>query len=534
MRPLQGLALALLPQLALGTPHQQARCAAVRQRAAQTVRVRREPTFAFVPITHPLLSPFCITPVTQGLEQAGFTYLPPREGMRHIGRTGPGQGKNYSAPTSWRGDEADLVVQYYRTPGDRSGTAELKGLPPDVRAMDSPLAISGRQLVWGVPNASNIGGHKQVAYQAMRRWVQRHGCALHQLRVMPEQYLLSEPHECAAFFSRYPTSGRSHSASVARPPRQFATQNMPKGHGLLDGGVWFLKDGTKHGSRGISLHTNSSSVRAAFGPCPSAGGAAPTAAVAAPPKPKAVGNQKLSWEERKQFWQGSQNAATTHTDFGDRAGVLVQREVPSVLVNGGHKIACRMYMVIVRTDPLLAVWGTSTSYVKVTPELYRAGATDLKSQVSDSFRSTGTDGSGNVDNKAGAAQEGAEGWQASPPLSLLVCGCSAQTIGVGRRQPLSWLAEQLEMPTLVQDVLAPQVSVLFQSLVGAGSLGQKLSAFQIIGVDVGLRPDMTVVEFEGNMAPGWIAKSPAGDDRCVDEPGTNSPPSIRATGQACL
>ena len=43
----------------------------------------------------------------------------------------------------------------------------------------------------------------------------------------------------------------------------------------------------------------------------------------------------------------------------------------------------------------------------------------------------------------------------------------------------------------------------------------------MIGVDVGLRPDMTVVEFEGNMAPGWIAKSPAGDDRCVDEPGTN-------------
>ena len=216
---------------------------------------------------------------------------------------------------------------------------------------------------------------------------------------------------------------------MARPPRQFATQNIPKGHGLLDGGVWFLKDGTKHGSRGISLHTNSSSVRAAFGPCPGAGGAAPKA-VAAPPKPKAVGNQKLSWEERKQFWQGSQNAATTHTDFGDRAGVLVQREVPSVLVNGGHKIACRMYMVIVRTDPLLVVWGTSTSYVKVTPELYRAGATDLKSQVSDSFRSTGTDGSGNVDNKAGAAQEGAEGWQALPPFSLLACECSVQRIGV--------------------------------------------------------------------------------------------------------
>ena len=36
------------------------------------------------------------------------------------------------------------------------------------------------------------------------------------------------------------------------------------------------------------------------------------------------------------------------------------------------------------------------------------------------------------------------------------------------------------MPTLVQDVLAPQVSVLFQSLVGAGSLGRKLSAFQVI------------------------------------------------------
>ena len=38
----------------------------------------------------------------------------------------------------------------------------------------------------------------------------------------------------------------------------------------------------------------------------------------------------------------------------------------------------------------------------------------------------------------------------------------------------------IEMPSLVQDVLAPQVSVLFQSLVGAGSLGRKLSAFQVI------------------------------------------------------
>ena len=62
--------------------------------------------------------------------------------------------RQFASAHGWRGDEADLVVQYYRTPGDRSGTAELKGLPPDVRAMDSPLAISGRQLVWGVPNAS--------------------------------------------------------------------------------------------------------------------------------------------------------------------------------------------------------------------------------------------------------------------------------------------------------------------------------------------------------------------------------------------
>jgi hypothetical protein len=485
------------------------RCKELRRRAGIRIPLPRdpkrggEPGAAFVPITHPWMGPFCITPVLQGLEQAQFAYLAPVQQTRHIGAPSP-LGKNRTTPRSWRVDEADLVVQYYRTPGDRSGTAELQHLPPEVRAMDEPIAVDGTRLVWGVPNASNIGGHKHVTYQAMRRWVRAHGCELDQLQIVPEQFLLSEPAECEAFFRKYADSGSSD---------------------VGGGDTWFLKDGTKHGSRGISIHRNSSSVRAAFGDCPvppaapqspDGGGTAgsdSSPGTATPTTRAGQSKGKLSWEERKQFWSGTQKAAA-QTEFGDRRGVLVQREVPSILVTlppeegvsadetekhgrGRHKIAIGAYMVVVRVDPLLVVWAANASYAKVTPGKYNPGNTDLRSQVSDSFRSTGIDSDGNVNNMAGAKAEGAQGWQ-----------------------PLSWLAAELDKPELVEEILAPQIMLLFQTLVGAASLGRDLGAFQIIRIDVALRPDLNIVEFEGNMAPGWIAEAPPGDDRCAQEPGS--------------
>ena len=467
-------------------------CKELRARAGVRIqlpreRERKEPGVAFVPITHPWMGPFCITPVLQGLEQAHFTYLEPIQQTRHIGPPSP-LGRNRTTPSSWRVDEADLVVQYYRTHGDRSGTAQLQHLPPEVRAMDEPISADGTRLVWGVPNASNIGGHKHVTYRAMRQWVQAHGCELNRLQILPEQFLLSDPAECEEFFRKYADTTDSTTAS--------------------HGATWFLKDGTKHGSRGISVHRNASSVRAAFGECPlsgDSGAETPVVDNSIEHTGRAKGTSKLSWEERKQFWSSSQKAAD-RTNFGNRQGVLVQREVPSVLVShpaapagarhGLHKIAIRAYMVIVRVDPLLVVWAANSSYVKITPGEYDPKSTDLRAQVSDSFRSTGTDSEGNVDNKAGAKAEGAEGWQ-----------------------PLSWLAAELGKPELVEDILAPQVMVLFQTLIGAASLGRDLGAFQILGIDIALRPDLNIVEFEGNMAPGWIAEAPPGDNRCAQEPG---------------
>jgi hypothetical protein len=476
-------------ELVGGTSRQ---CKELRARAGVRIplpreRERKEPGVAFVPITHPWMGPFCITPVLQGLEQAHFTYLEPIQQTRHIGAPSP-LGRNRTTPSSWRVDEADLVVQYYRTHGDRSGTAQLQHLPPEVRAMDDPISVDGTRLVWGVPNASNIGGHKHIAYRAMRQWVRAHGCELNRLQILPEQFLLSDPAECEAFFREYADTTDSSSASHEA--------------------TWFLKDGTKHGSRGISVHRNASSVRAAFGECPlpaDSGTETPAADSSIERTGRAKDKSKLSWEERKQFWSSSQKAAD-RTNFGGRQGVLVQREVPSVLVShptagagaghGLHKIAIRAYMVIVRVEPLLVVWAANTSYVKITPGEYNPKSTDLRAQVSDSFRSTGTDSEGNVDNKAGAKAEGAEGWQ-----------------------PLSWLAAELGKPELVEDILAPQIMVLFQTLVGAASLGRDLGAFQILGIDIALRPDLNIVEFEGNMAPGWIAEAPPGDDRCAQEPG---------------
>ncbi len=479
-------------------------CKELRARASARIvlprdRERKDPGVAFVPITHPWMGPFCITPILQGVEQAGFTYLEPIQRVRHIGAPSP-LGKNKTTPSSWRVDEADLVVQYYRTPGDRSGTAQLQHLPPEVRAMDDPIAVDGTRLVWGVPNASNIGGQKHITYQAMRQWVRDHGCELNRLQILPEQYLLSDPTECEAFFREYGAVADSTSS----------------------GGevIWFLKDGTKHGSRGISVHRNASSIRAAFGECPlsallqsAASDSDADSTVDSSIERTGVGrakdNTKLSWEDRKQFWSRSQKGAD-RTNFGDRRGVLVQREVPSVLVSrphaagaagrgaghGLHKIAMRAYMVIVRVDPLLVVWATNASYVKVTPDEYDPTSTDLRAQVSDSFRSTGVDSDGNVDNKVGAKAEGAEGWQ-----------------------PISWLAAELGRPELVEDVLKPQIILLFQTLIGAASLGRTLGAFQILGIDVALRTDLNIVEFEGNMAPGWIAEAPPEDNRCAQEPG---------------
>ena len=90
------------------------RCQELRRRAGIRIPLPRdpkrggEPGAAFVPITHPWMGPFCITPVLQGLEQAQFAYLAPVQQTRHIGAPSP-LGKNRTTPRSWRVDEADLV-----------------------------------------------------------------------------------------------------------------------------------------------------------------------------------------------------------------------------------------------------------------------------------------------------------------------------------------------------------------------------------------------------------------------------------------
>ena len=35
------------------------------------------------------------------------------------------------------------------------------------------------------------------------RWASRHGCSLPSLRLMPEQYVLTQPQQCRDFFARH-------------------------------------------------------------------------------------------------------------------------------------------------------------------------------------------------------------------------------------------------------------------------------------------------------------------------------------------
>ena len=282
-------------------------------------------SFAFAPISHPLLKPYCISPITQALEQAGLTYLPPAGKTRHIGPTGPGQGREMSIPYSWQTDVANVVIQYHRVRGDRKDGTSMK---PEILKMDVLHEPDGTRLVWGIEGAPKIGGHKQIAYKALRQWVKSFGCEVNDLNIMAEQYLLASEAECNAFFAAHPETLQGGSSEI-----------------------WFVKDGSKHGSRGVTVLPNSSAVRESFGPCPKQDIDAP------PPPPPPMLTAK-----GRPVWQNPMDKVKQQSSEIDRSAVIVQHEIPPLLVNGGKKFSIRAYMIVVRVDPLLVVWAVNASY----------------------------------------------------------------------------------------------------------------------------------------------------------------------------
>ena len=158
----------------------------------------------------------------------------------------------------------------------------------------------------------------------------------------------------------------------------------------------------------------------------------------------------------------------------NRATVLVQREVPPLLV-GGKRFSIRAYMVVARADPLLVAWAVNASYVGVSHAHYSAGQTNKLAQVTSAWRT-----------EAAGGGDGAGGWDA---------GSKAETW-----QSLTWLEAQLGAPGLVEQVLQPQILALFQTLVGAAELGRALGGFGILGIDLMLTPDYELVFMEGNVS----------------------------------
>jgi hypothetical protein len=282
------MALLTLAAAAAAAAADSPRCTAMRDRAAGRLSIphaQGRMSFAFAPIAHPALKPWCIVPIVQAFEQAGLVYLPPKTETRHVGPRAP-LGRDLVVPTDWQTGQADVIVQYWRHPGDRPGP-----LPARIKAMDVLLQPNGHRLVWGIQNSTHVGGHKQHQYQALQRLAQAHGCSLNDLHLMPEQYLLGDADECSAFFAAYSEAPGA------------------------DNTTWIVKDGSKDGGRGITLHHGAASVRTQFGPCPPPGSARP-------PPPSVEGDK----------WRDPLAASKLHSELIEPGAVLVQREVPSVLV----------------------------------------------------------------------------------------------------------------------------------------------------------------------------------------------------------
>ena len=141
------------------------------------------------------------------------------------------------------------------------------------------------------------------------RWASRHGCSLPSLRIMPEQYVLTQPQQCRDFFARHGPRG-----GVAAPAASASVAATAEGEGPR---VWYLKQAsgayTKlHSAKGLSLHAarNLSALHARFGSCSGLG------------------------ESRDEY--------------------MVQAEVPPLLLPGRRKCDLRAFLLVGRASPLFA------------------------------------------------------------------------------------------------------------------------------------------------------------------------------------
>eukprot|EP01047_Picozoa_sp_COSAG01_P055482 COSAG01_NODE_6182_length_3805_cov_3.174852_4_plen_366_part_00 len=76
-----------------------------------------------------------------------------------------------------------------------------------VRATNRQPFREGEAYMDRLPNYTSIGGSKFVQWQLKQELAASHGCQLSSLPLFPEQYVLTIPSQCHAFFKRFSDSG---------------------------------------------------------------------------------------------------------------------------------------------------------------------------------------------------------------------------------------------------------------------------------------------------------------------------------------
>jgi hypothetical protein len=405
-----------------------------------SVSKEAQPTFAFVPPYHPAFRPHCLSPITQVCHRfAIYLGLVPHPLTRFV-QILERQGWKWLEP-EYANKTLQSGKQIKTTQGWHTGDATLviQYWNPSKHTEQLFVEAASNRYVMGIASKNVIGGSKLDQYVRARDFIRNFhngaqfnesSCTLNEAQLQPEQYLMSDANECRDFFdTKLGTPGMGWGANA-------------------EAETWFVK-GDEHGARGIRVVKDPTKLREEFGAC-------------SPP----VAN-------------------------GGSKHFIVQRAVAPLLL-GQKKMDFRVFMIVMRTSPLLVYMHEPSIYIRLANADYSDKEYSLDAMVTQAYMKT-------ADSTAGINVE-QHYWNVSRLEKYLA------TTAVGKDRARGFFAAEV----------LPFVRSTMRLLAFSSNISAEPGSFHIFALDFVLSGSLQPLYLEANQAPAFVGTNPPGDNRCAE------------------